>query len=321
MKKTFHLIGRNTDTTLVVGNPLSLSRELMRSGEFHSLKDCSLDEVVVCVDVAKLGRLKGIAKAHPGRVILVRNEPEVVCPANFDSRVTRLFTRIIDVGRGPRAGSISLNWPQSYPEKKAPTDTKLRKPRAIVINAYKYSFIRGQLYGLRAAVCATNSHIDLFGHGWGASPLAKVVLLLKEVLLAIAALRRPHTSHLSYLLKNPLNYLGAVDNKLDKLAEYKVALVIENDPSFLSEKLFDSFFAGTIPVYVGDKPEEFGIPTQLYVQAGQTIDEVKSAIDVALGMNYQTWRATLDEWLYSESTRQAWASENVLARIAKLALS
>lgn len=321
MNTKFHLIGRNTDTTLVVGNSLSLSKELMGSGDFHSLNNCSLDEVIVCIDVAKLGGLRGIAKSHPGRVVLVRNEPEVVCPANFDLRVTRLFTKIIDVGRGSLAGSISLNWPQSYPEKRASTDTELRKPRAVVINAYKYSFIRGQLYGLRAAVCATNSHIDLFGHGWGASPIAKVALLLKEVLLAIGALRRPHASHLSYLLKKPLNYLGAVDKKLDKLAEYKVALVIENDPSFLSEKLFDSFFAGTIPVYVGDKPDEFGIPRQLYVQAGQTIEEVKSAIDVALGMNYEMWRTGLDEWLYSESTRDAWASENVLGRIAKLALS
>jgi hypothetical protein len=320
LKYQFHLLGRNVDTSLATGNPSSIGTSLQRQGELRTLVECNSEEMIIFVDVTNKKDVKKALKRHKRGATLIRNEPAVVCPNNFHPRVINLFDKIIDVGRPSVYGSISSNWPQTYPAGRPSADPGDRIQRVVVINAFKYSFIRGQLYGLRSAACTTNPSIDLFGHGWSMSLRSKIIVLAKEFILTLLARQIPDLAHLSFALKRPLNYQGSVSDKTAKLAEYKVSLVVENDPSFLSEKLFDSFFAGTIPVYVGDTATKFGIPSHLYVQAGKTLAELESAIETALSMDYQKWRIALDDWLYSDSTIATWDSERVLGRIAKLAL-
>ena len=52
--------------------------------------------------------------------------------------------------------------------------------------------------------------------------------------------------------QNNLN--GNVKNKIDFLSNYKFSIAMENSngDGYLSEKIFESFLAGTIPIYYGD---------------------------------------------------------------------
>jgi len=59
---------------------------------------------------------------------------------------------------------------------------------------------------------------------------------------------------------NSLSYKGQTQDKIKTLSNYKFSFCYENvlnDFGYLSEKIFDSFFAGTIPIYLGyDKVKE-----------------------------------------------------------------
>jgi hypothetical protein len=316
----YHLVGRNSSTPLTFEGSDTLSTYLAQRGANIPLTACDQGERIVCVDVAKQSEIRKLVSRHKTGAILVRNEPAVVCPGNFNTNLTNRFERIIDVGRPSTGNSISVNWPQTFPEASPECNPEERLGRAVVINAYKYSFLRGQLYGLRAAVCSRSELVDLYGPGWSQSQSAKVLLLVKELILTLLARRFPRPTYLNYLLRKPMNYLGTAEDKLSKLAEYRVSLVIENDPSFLSEKLFDSFFAGTIPIYVGDTAAAFGIPENLYVSASKTISDINAAVKNALEMDYSSWRKGLDEWLYSAEVIDKWSAKNVLPRIAGLVL-
>ena len=50
------------------------------------------------------------------------------------------------------------------------------------------------------------------------------------------------------------NINKSVKNKIDYLSNYKFSIAMENSDGdgYLSEKIVDSFLAGTIPIYYGD---------------------------------------------------------------------
>ena len=76
---------------------------------------------------------------------------------------------------------------------------------------------------------------NLYGYGWN-KPKA---LSIKEKILGF---------------KKYQSYKGPVDNKFKLLSEYKFSLCFENciADGYITDKIFDCFKAGNIPVYLGD---------------------------------------------------------------------
>lgn len=63
------------------------------------------------------------------------------------------------------------------------------------------------------------------------------------------------------------SYRGPVKSKLSTLSGYRFALCFENTvfPGYITEKLLDCLFAGTIPVYLGAPDVDRYIPSDLFV--------------------------------------------------------
>jgi alpha(1,3/1,4) fucosyltransferase len=66
-------------------------------------------------------------------------------------------------------------------------------------------------------------------------------------------------------------YRGPVDDKLAVLAGYRFALVFENTrfPGYISEKLFDCFFARCVPIYSGAPDVALYVPPTAFIDARQ----------------------------------------------------
>jgi hypothetical protein len=79
----------------------------------------------------------------------------------------------------------------------------------------------------------------------------------------------------------------------------------------MTEKLFDSLFAGTLPIYIGPPIASFGIPSFVAVQAAANVDSAMDAIEVASKVDLHSWREKLSEWLQSEGVEQEWSSKYV----------
>jgi len=76
-------------------------------------------------------------------------------------------------------------------------------------------------------------------------------------------------SKISILFKpNFKNYRGKVDSKKEVLQNYKFAICYENArdiPGYITEKIFDCFFAGCIPVYWGANNITEHIPKECFI--------------------------------------------------------
>ena len=73
------------------------------------------------------------------------------------------------------------------------------------------------------------------------------------------------------------NINGPVSDKIEFLSNYKFSIAMENSDGdgYLSEKIYDSFRSGTIPIYYGDYViDEFINPkTYILIKGEKDIDE------------------------------------------------
>jgi hypothetical protein len=95
-------------------------------------------------------------------------------------------------------------------------------------------------------------------------------------------------------------------------------LIVENSLDALTEKLFDSFFNCTIPVYVGPDLSSWKIPQKLAIQVNPSIEDVQRGINYAMTIDYEKWKYELINWLEEDETRNYWASESVFKRLFKV---
>jgi hypothetical protein len=189
--------------------------------------------------------------------------------------------------------------------------------RVVAVSACKWSFVPGELYSLRLKAYSKDDRIDLFGHGWDKRVLERVVYLGKALYVAVLSRNVPKLLNLRFAFSKPLNYLGPVVRKSLVVSRYKVALVIENDLSAMSEKLVDTILSGTIPVYVGPPVEPHGIPSELVVQCGPELNEIINGISLALTLDIDVFRRKALQWSALHESKLNWDPAEVDARLFK----
>ena len=278
-----------SDSSSLAGVAQSLGNELV-----ESLRDSP--EVLICVDFHK-SALQSIREAKSKGItsVLIANEPEVVIPEHSQDRVLKEFDRVLMVGRPGVAPQ--LKWPQTW---MPISRSEGRLDRVALVNADKWSFIKGQHYWLRAAASAKLRNVDVFGFGWDRPLVVRLAHRCFELWRTFSSRAVPNFRGITKILAKPGTYKGSTSNKHMAMCDYKVALVIENSSEFLSEKLFDAWFAGCIPVYVGPPVESFGIPSGLVVQVeNPTLRDVRASIDIALGANREEFLNKLEGFLAS----------------------
>ncbi len=131
------------------------------------------------------------------------------------------------------------------------------RPREVslkrAIASFRYRPIARERYRARLRAIEAFAHedgFDLYGEGWRHRHPAV------EPELHAAAQRA---------------YRGTVRDKLALLARYRFALVYENTrfPGYVSEKLFDCFFARCIPVYSGAPDVALYVPPAAFIDVRQ----------------------------------------------------
>jgi hypothetical protein len=86
---------------------------------------------------------------------------------------------------------------------------------------------------------------------------------------------------------------------------------------YMTEKLFDAFFARCIPVYVGPSVDKYEVPPNLVVQVDPTLNSIERGIEIAKAMDYEQWRTSLNVWLMSDAIINKWSATNVYDAIAR----
>lgn len=194
-------------------------------------------------------------------------EPPVVDPGLYKAlpELTAAFERVyvhnvhgdgyslkgVDVSRlrklywpQPRRDVIEQHW-----------GNRERMHRIVVINGnHVPRRVPNELYSKRIeamAAMAQTGAVDLYGRGW-----AKW--------WSRASMWWPYWKHRSALMSI---YKGACASKYEVLGKYQFSLCFENMAmqGYVTEKIFDCFYAGTIPLYWGASDIKDLIPEETYI--------------------------------------------------------
>lgn len=158
-----------------------------------------------------------------------------------------------------------FDWPQGEQSTTQVQDWHERLDKVCMIQGNRWSFQNGELYSLRRdLVKLFGSDLDLYGFGWNQGLVREYLSFLNSLFSGgLPKINKfEQISQVGY--KYP-NYRGQVTNKLEVMALYKYALVIENSSEYLSEKLIDALLAGAVPIYVGTNLEQFRLPKDVAI--------------------------------------------------------
>lgn len=141
-------------------------------------------------------------------------------------------------------------------------DLKKKKKLCTMIIGHKFKSHPQELYTerIKAIRWFEKNHpedFDLYGVGWNR-------YYFKDKFS-----RLNHLKFLAMLLKpNYPSYRGRVKSKRESYRNYKFALCYENArdfPGYITEKIFDSFFGGCVPVYLGAPNVTDYIPADTFI--------------------------------------------------------
>lgn len=171
--------------------------------------------------------LKAVFKYPKKKRCLMLQEPPTVCPHSYQEKFHKYFDRIITWNDSLVDGRKyeKYFYPQVLPTKEYKIPFGEKKLFAMIAGN-KNSITKNELYSERRASIdffeKKKDVFDLYGFGWENEKL--------------------------------LNYKGMTDAKLDTLSKYKYSICYENMTNvkgYITEKIFDCFFARCIPVYWG----------------------------------------------------------------------
>ena len=185
---------------------------------------------------------------------------------------------------GQRVPCERFQWPQSFDRVHEDVWSRRERGFLVMINANKLPRVYWQeLYTARLEAVEyfhRFNEIDLYGPGWermpsrvGSSIVPMPVRRLYRQTgaeLALWRLRQRYAPDPLYIAAAAA-HRGVAKSKAQTLGQYTFALCFENMrmKGWMTEKIFDCFFAGTVPVYWGATDVEEWIPRDAYIDMRQ----------------------------------------------------
>jgi hypothetical protein len=263
---------------------------------------------------------------------LVRLEPKCVNPTQYRKSIEKLYENIIVVSPLQKSQANQIVWESGYLPNSTDLLKKLnwcrsivKKPGICFVNQNKFSFIKGELYTLRRRAIneflAKGFAFDLAGGDWDRSKmwdLKSRLSCFKNTLINYRFMTLK--GFLTWIdIKNPnLNYHGKVLDSVEFMANFRFALIIENEASYVSEKLLNAIIAGCVPIYCGPNLSEFGLPEGMAIETGLNIDMMVRRFQSISHSELEMILSVGLDWAKSIQAQERWGVENSYYRLAKL---
>lgn len=215
------------------------------------------------------GRLPKKENIHKSYLVLV--ESDLIRPDNYDKNKHKFFNKIFtwhdDLVDNKKY--FKLNFAHLFP-KTINKDLIKKEKLCMLISGNKNSPIKDkrELYSKRKEAIRWfeknhSSDFDLYGMGWDKYRFSGVKVIR-------AFNRVPFVPELFAKItkESYSSYKGVVENKKEVMQKYKFSICYENAkdiPGYITEKIFDSFFAGCVPVYWGANNITDYIPKECFI--------------------------------------------------------
>ncbi|MBC7964105.1 MAG: hypothetical protein H7Y05_14320 [Steroidobacteraceae bacterium] len=231
-----------------------------------SLMDVSTADAVVFIDMPeKDNPYLTMARKTGKSLYLLALESKLIRKENYLSESHALFKKIFtyDDSLIDNTKFFKINYSFLFPAS-IPTDLSIKEKLCTMIAGNKTVQHPQELYSKRIEAIRwfeqnQPEDFDLYGVGWDEGTLG-------------CFFPRVITRHWEWLkrLGNPAfpSWRGRVVRKRDVMGRYRFALCFENImdvPGYITEKMFDAFFSGTIPVYRGAENVTDHIPSGCFI--------------------------------------------------------
>ncbi|WP_419737155.1 glycosyltransferase family 10 domain-containing protein [Pseudomonas sp. COR18] len=284
----------------------------LATSDINSIED---SEFVIYLDMpAALPSAGARSKSY-----LLIFESEIIRPDNWDLDRHKYFSKVFtwndEFVDGLRY--FKMNFSHKFPERIGGSGVEKNKLCALIAGNKKVSHPL-ELYSER--VSAINwfekNHVDdfdLYGIGWDHYRFSGMKLF--RALNRIKPLTR-------WLAPRLRSYKGMVVRKKDVLEKYKFAICYENGrdiPGYITEKIFDCFFAGCVPVYWGANNVREHIPEGCFIDRTQ-FSSYEELYDFMVNMpddQYSEYIGNIEKFLISERAEQ-FRSDNFARTVSRI---
>jgi alpha(1,3/1,4) fucosyltransferase len=207
-----------------------------------------------------------------------------------------------------------FHWPQVYDGVLETFWNQKRRGFLVMINSNKLPRVYWrELYTERLrAVHFFNQfeEIDLYGVNWDEVPSRVGRTRIPNTL---TRLHRAWLKRWDYMRPNPLLAAarranrGPIESKFEALSKYSFAICFENMvlKGWITEKIFDCFYAGTVPIYLGAPDVTDYIPRECFIDMREFsgYSELRSYLKSLNEGQIQAFRDNAREFLSSERFR------------------
>jgi hypothetical protein len=311
---------------------IGLQRELESLGvETWSGSSSELPSHLIVIDWSKADET-GWPNVPSKNRYLIASECATVNPKQFTPKVAHKFRRVYLPSRFYPTVPKSEVWGEGgyFNAKRfeARYSNDGQRTGCGLINENKFSLVPGSNYILRSNVVRIalkrNLPLTVAGRNWTKGLLWTIAKLLHHLWIALSAGRvnmkigdiwaaLVFSSKRRSIAKK---CVGVVPDSLAFLSKFRVAIVIENESSYVSEKLYSAFAAGCQCVYVGPPLDSTHFPEGFLFQCEPSVDEVIKSAKNALNTPYSISSAEIGKWL---ENGEGFKNEDVELRNAWLA--
>jgi len=254
-----------------------LKKELSKLGvDINTLDVHPIEEYrsILFIDMPSLSTLPGgktIEQLHKmgKKLYLFINESKLTIPDNWDKDKHRYFEKVFTWHAPLVDGKKYIKF---YLPNKMPAITKFaltnRTGLCTMIAGNHNSSDPRELYGERRKIIRwfENNHpqdFDLYGRGWDSEIFRRPSVSLPVKFLCLFKPFRIKLDKEYYP-----SYKGEVKSKRDTFSKYRFSICYENArdiDGYITEKIFDCLFAGTIPIYLGAPNIKDFVPENAFI--------------------------------------------------------
>ena len=343
MEKTYSLSGTATSTLDVSEQFIDLVNALL--GRDFFLTNSASSEFFIAINHDP-GHYADFVKkgGNPNKTVLILLEPFAVYPSQYSSRILNSYALVLAPGNPNFRGSNGkfIPWPYesvSNPLRPSGEDCSLisqlehhvrngvflyenwsrREHFITMINANKVSPVKNENYGLRRKYARSipPQFLSVYGDLWNSSLLKKALHRLSVLYFSIKSSHFPAISsiygnlHWSYASAK-----GFAGDKQAILRSSKFSLVIENDSSYVSEKLLDVLVNGCIPIYFGLKCIQEFIPEDVFIQLPDHPSHLLPVLNSLSDQEVKEFLLNIEKFVTSSSFTNSWEKRIVFKEIA-----
>ncbi len=245
-----------------------------------------------------------------GKILyLLLFECEVIRPWNYylpyHSYFRKIFTWSPELASGKdQEKYIRYYWPNPLAERSKPLTPEERTGFCILMAGNKWSDHPKELYSERVRALqwfARNrpDSLDLYGPGWIPTLGKKTKETVRNCIRRVLG-RPPRPAGW-----RPFSfYRGMATSKREVLRNYRFSICYENArgiPGYITEKIFDCFTAGVVPVYLGWDGALDLIPAGTYIDKGKfpSYGELYDHLEKMTNQEYNGYLKEIEDFLSS----------------------